>query len=89
MNVLKNFLSDKSYIDTFFILVSVKPDKLTVKNEITGENIEDGSTMPPVNEGTRLVLNCESGFGKPVPVIEWWNGTQLMEGERKILSLMN
>ncbi|XP_048512815.1 titin isoform X2 [Athalia rosae] len=63
------------------LTVTVKPDKLVVTNEETKEVIADGSTLTPVNEGTRLVLNCESGVGKPVPVIEWFNGTQIMRAD--------
>lgn len=49
--------------------------------------LEDGRTatrnvsrIGPFNEGTTVTLLCRSGGGRPVPHIEWWNGTQVLDG---------
>ncbi|XP_068993831.1 uncharacterized protein nrm isoform X18 [Neodiprion pinetum] len=66
-------------VQHIILTVTVKPEKLIVTNEDTSEPIVHESTLSPVNEGTKLVLNCESGPGKPVPMVTWFNGTQRLE----------
>lgn len=34
-----------------------------------------------MNEDDLIELECESGGGKPIPTVEWWNGTEKMDGE--------
>ncbi len=38
------------------------------------------SSVGPFNEGQDLRLLCESGGGKPIPRVTWYNGTQIMSG---------
>lgn len=46
-----------------------------------GLELANSSLLGPLNEGHRLTLICESGGGKPVPVVEWWNANTKINGE--------
>ena len=35
----------------------------------------------PFNEGQELRLLCESGGGKPIPRVTWYNGTEIISGK--------
>jgi len=35
----------------------------------------------PFNEGQEIRLLCEAGGGKPIPRVNWYNGTELLTGE--------
>lgn len=43
--------------------------------------LQNASTIGPFTEGEDLTLTCESGGGKPVPSVIWWNGTHTMNGK--------
>ncbi|CAG0881270.1 unnamed protein product [Darwinula stevensoni] len=60
-----------------------KPDyvKITMEN---GTEVENSSMIGPYNEGSELTLLCESGGGKPIPRITWWNGTQSVPGTKTV-----
>uniref|UniRef100_A0A2P2I4X8 Neural cell adhesion molecule 1-like n=1 Tax=Hirondellea gigas TaxID=1518452 RepID=A0A2P2I4X8_9CRUS len=45
-----------------------------------GSPIDNDTTIGPFDEGTQLELICESGGGKPVPRITWWNDTTQLAG---------
>ena len=42
--------------------------------------IVSNSVVGPFNEGTELVLTCESGGGKPIPRVGWWRGGRAVPG---------
>ncbi|KAK8735473.1 hypothetical protein OTU49_005408, partial [Cherax quadricarinatus] len=46
-----------------------------------GSPIDNGTVAGPFDEGTSLTLICESGGGKPVARVSWWNGSQTLPGE--------
>jgi len=50
-----------------------------------GQDVVDTSSSPaavgPFNEGQELRLLCESGGGKPIPRVTWYNGSQIISGE--------
>ena len=46
----------------------------------TSAAIRNVSRIGPFNEGTTVTLLCRSGGGRPVPHIEWWNGSHILEG---------
>ena len=46
----------------------------------TSAAIRNVSRIGPFNEDTIVTLLCRSGGGRPVPRIEWWNGTHILEG---------
>ncbi|XP_067007165.1 nephrin isoform X1 [Anabrus simplex] len=46
-----------------------------------GSVLQNASSIGPFNEGDELSLMCESGGGKPIPSVTWWNGTRKMDGE--------
>ena len=48
----------------------------------TSAAIRNVSDIGPFHEGTTVTLLCRSGGGRPAPRIEWWNGTQLLTGNR-------
>lgn len=50
----------------------------------SGVELSNSSLLGPLNEGHRLTLICESGGGKPVPLVEWWNGSTKISGKFKL-----
>uniref|UniRef100_A0A8D8XSH0 Hemicentin-2 n=1 Tax=Cacopsylla melanoneura TaxID=428564 RepID=A0A8D8XSH0_9HEMI len=46
-------------------------------------------TTEHMNEDDLIELECESGGGKPIPTVEWWNGTQKMDGNLQIIPESN
>ena len=47
-----------------------------------GKDISD-SRIGPYNEGQELRLLCESGGGKPIPRVTWYNGSEKISGKKK------
>lgn len=45
-----------------------------------GETVSN-NVVGPFNEGTEVVLVCESGGGKPIPQVSWYNGEQPLAGK--------
>ena len=69
----------KSYIILYLlVLFTAKPKYLNVSladgRDITTEIIG------PFNEGHELRLVCESGGGKPIPRVTWYNGSSVISG---------
>ena len=50
-----------------------------VKISMDGKDISD-SRIGPYNEGQELRLLCESGGGKPIPRVTWYNGSEKLSG---------
>ena len=48
-----------------------------------GKDISD-SRIGPYNEGQELRLLCESGGGKPIPRVTWYNGSEKISGKTRI-----
>lgn len=44
--------------------------------------IESNSVVGPYNEGTDIVLICESGGGKPIPQVSWFINNQKVPGSQ-------
>ena len=42
--------------------------------------IDSNSVVGPYNEGTDIVLICESGGGKPIPQVSWFINNQKVPG---------
>ena len=42
----------------------------------TERKVETNSVVGPYNEGTDIVLICESGGGKPIPQVTWYINNQ-------------
>jgi hypothetical protein len=68
-----------------FFLISVKPEYVRITKDESSE-LQNASTIGPFTEGEELTLTCESGGGKPIPSVIWWNGTHKMTG--KFLSII-
>ena len=52
---------------------------MRVVDESTEQTLEDGRVLGPVIEGSPIALRCESGKGRPVPTVEWYNGNALLK----------
>ena len=50
-----------------------------MKISMDGKDISD-SRIGPYNEGQELRLLCESGGGKPIPRVTWYNGSEKLSG---------
>ncbi|XP_063245039.1 hemicentin-1 [Bacillus rossius redtenbacheri] len=61
------------------LLPAVKPEYVRVTRG-DGAELRNSSVIGPFTEGDELALECESGGGKPIPGVTWWNGTHRMAG---------
>ncbi|EEB11373.1 hypothetical protein Phum_PHUM109400 [Pediculus humanus corporis] len=52
----------------------LKPEYLKISRSDESE-VQNSSLIGPFIEGNSFSLLCESGGGKPVPIVEWWNGS--------------
>lgn len=43
--------------------------------------LSNATSIGPLTEDDELMLTCESKGGKPIPVVHWYNGTEIMKGE--------
>jgi len=59
----------------------VQPAFIRVIDENSKNTLSTGAILGPINEGSTISLNCESGRGKPVPTVEWFQNNQLLEGK--------
>ncbi|CAL4089282.1 unnamed protein product, partial [Meganyctiphanes norvegica] len=50
-----------------------------------GSPVVNGSVVGPFEEGTLLTVVCESGDGKPVANVKWYNGSQQMQGDYRAI----
>lgn len=69
----------------YYVTTFMKPDSVRIFQEC-GAEVANGSTIAPVKENDHITLICESGNGKPIPFVSWWNGTERMDGEYKRIS---
>jgi len=46
-----------------------------------GRDISSSSIIGPFHEGYELRLTCESGGGKPIPRVTWYNGSNVISGK--------
>ena len=51
--------------------------------------IVSNSVVGPYNEGTDIVLICESGGGKPIPQVTWFINNQQVRAKSASASLRN
>jgi len=58
----------------------IKPEYVKITKDDSTE-LQNASTIGPFTEGDEITLTCESGGGKPIPNVVWWNGTNRMTGE--------
>ncbi|KAK0170097.1 hypothetical protein PV328_010700 [Microctonus aethiopoides] len=65
---------------------TVRPKYLRITEDETKMNLTAGTLFGPINEGTKVTLNCESDAGKPVPTVEWYKDDQRLKaiGSTKI-----
>uniref|UniRef100_A0ABD2W382 Ig-like domain-containing protein n=1 Tax=Trichogramma kaykai TaxID=54128 RepID=A0ABD2W382_9HYME len=61
--------------------ITVQPTSVRVIDESTKQTLEDGRVLGPVIEGSPIALRCESGKGRPVPIVEWYNGNVRLKSE--------
>ncbi len=57
-----------------------------------GQDVHVSSSEGPVgpfNEGQELRLLCESGGGKPIPRVNWYNGTDIISGKILAVKVFN
>ncbi|XP_014473464.1 PREDICTED: uncharacterized protein LOC106743787 isoform X4 [Dinoponera quadriceps] len=59
--------------------VTVQPSYIRVINTNSKNTLSTGTTLGPINEGSTISLNCESGEGKPLPTVGWFKGDQPLE----------
>ncbi|XP_046648094.1 uncharacterized protein LOC124338080 isoform X3 [Daphnia pulicaria] len=63
------------------VLAAPEYVEILLEDGRTSAAIRNVSRIGPFNEDTIVTLLCRSGGGRPVPRIEWWNGSHTLEGE--------
>ena len=83
MSLIVTFILRWLMID-IYIIFSAEPTYLNITLP-DGQDVLHSSTsvstVGPFNEGTELRLLCESGGGKPIPRVTWYNGSQIISGK--------
>ena len=82
---VKFYVSNLSF---FFIFLRFAAEPKYVKISMDGKDISD-SRIGPYNEGQELRLLCESGGGKPIPRVTWYNGSEKISGKTCICFSMS
>lgn len=75
---LRNHSCYRRFNANISLLSTVKPKYIKVTK--AGAPLKN-ETVEHMNEDDVILLECESGGGKPIPTVEWWNGTQKMDGK--------
>ena len=82
---VKFYVSNLTFL-SFHFHFAAKPKY--VKISMDGKDISD-SRIGPYNEGQELRLLCESGGGKPIPRVTWYNGSEKISGKTHIYFSMS
>ncbi|XP_046400693.1 hemicentin-1 isoform X3 [Ischnura elegans] len=61
----------------------IKPEYVKITKG-DGSSIQNSSLIGPFPEDEKLELVCESGGGKPLPAISWWNGSRLIPSKAEV-----
>ncbi|XP_071450004.1 uncharacterized protein nrm [Hetaerina americana] len=61
----------------------IKPEYVKITKG-DGSVIQNSSLIGPFPEDEKLELICESGGGKPLPAISWWNGSRLIPSKAEV-----
>ncbi|KAL6998639.1 hypothetical protein U1Q18_049076, partial [Sarracenia purpurea var. burkii] len=61
---------EKHIISSVLFIVSVEPKEIKVT--LNGDEVQNGSTIGPYNEGQVISLTCEISEGKPIPSLYWY-----------------
>ena len=65
-----------------FCFIPAEPKNLNISTT-DGRDISSSSIIGPFHEGYELRLTCESGGGKPIPRVTWYNGSNVISGKFK------
>ena len=79
---VKFYVSNLTFLFLRFSTFAAEPKY--VKISMDGKDISD-SRIGPYNEGQELRLLCESGGGKPIPRVTWYNGSEKISGKKKVI----
>ncbi|XP_024084209.1 hemicentin-1 isoform X5 [Cimex lectularius] len=78
--IIESINEDCNYDAQFINFTTlIKPEFITIEGD--GKEITNGSKIGPLTEDDEITLTCSSGGAKPIPTIQWYNGTTLLEGE--------
>ena len=56
---------------------------------VDGSLVENGTTIGPFYEGYELTLYCTAAGAKPLPSVNWLNGTSKMKGKSLRVNTLN
>lgn len=70
---------EKHIISSVLFIVSVEPKEIKVT--LNGDEVQNGSTIGPYNEGQVISLTCEISEGKPIPSLYWYKDNKQTGGE--------
>ncbi|XP_015602869.1 uncharacterized protein LOC107271413 isoform X6 [Cephus cinctus] len=68
-----------NYMQQIALTVTVRPKYVRVIDEVSKSTLPSGTSLGPINEGDKIILNCESDKGRPVPEVEWYRDDQRLE----------
>ena len=80
--ISQNFVAFSEYINfnNFSFFIPAEPKNLSISTT-DGRDISSSSIIGPFHEGYELRLTCESGGGKPIPRVTWYNGSNVISGK--------
>nr|XP_018907404.1 PREDICTED: hemicentin-1-like isoform X4 [Bemisia tabaci] len=58
----------------------IKPEYIRITRG-DGHELQNSTLIGPLSEDDQLTLICESGGGKPIAAVHWYNGTEKMNSE--------
>lgn len=67
-------------INNFFF--SVKPEFVRALRTDVHEKLDNGTVIKSIAEDETISLSCEAGGAKPIPNVQWWNGTSQIQGKK-------
>ena len=79
---VKFYVSNLTFL-FFYFHFTAEPKYVKISKD--GKDISD-SRIGPFNEGQELRLLCESGGGKPIPRVTWYNGSEKLSGKKYVLN---
>ncbi|CAH1396061.1 unnamed protein product [Nezara viridula] len=63
-------------------ITKVKPEFVRALRTDVHEKLDNGTVIKSIAEDETISLSCEAGGAKPIPTVQWWNGTSQIKAHR-------
>lgn len=61
----------------------IKPEFVRVLRTDVHEKLDNGTVIKNIAEDETISLTCEAGGAKPIPEVQWWNGTSQIKANEE------